>query len=160
MNETRRAYQILLTAATLWCALVVSPCVVRALAPGAAFPDIVYAFFSRICHQWDSHSLHLFGVKFAVCERCSAIYAGTLAGILLVPVVRASRPMKERWLWLLAVAPMAADVLLNATPWYATSLASRVATGGFFGVVAGLLIAPTFLNACASLLHLHDPLQS
>ena len=154
MNDARPTYFLLLAGVAAWCMLALSPPV---FAPGSSGAGLVYAFFARICHQWDSHSLHLFGVKLAVCERCLAIYLGTLGGVLLAPFVRGARAPAERWLWIAAAAPMALDVLLDASPWYAACVASRLSTGGFFGVTAGVLLVPSFLSACTALFARHLP---
>ena len=37
--------------------------------------DAIYGFFGLICHQDPDRSFHVFGEKFACCERCAAIYA-------------------------------------------------------------------------------------
>jgi uncharacterized membrane protein len=157
MHVTKIPYVILLVATTLWCALAISPVIVVPLWPGSSFTELVYGFFARICHQMDSHSLHVFGVKFAVCERCIAIYAGMLLGVLLVPILPVLRTGATRSLWLLAVAPMLADVLLNASPWYTAGVVSRLITGGYFGLAAGLLLVPPFISAYESFVRRPHP---
>lgn len=131
--------------ASLWCALLVLP----AFWPGSLSAGFVDGFFSRVCHQWDSHSLHLFGAKVAVCARCFAIYAGFLVGALLAPSLPGAARWNARATWCSAVAPMVADVLLDLTPWYNATSASRLLTGGLFGAMAGILLAPLVIAACA-----------
>jgi uncharacterized membrane protein len=154
MTYASPAYRFLLACALLWCALLVAPPALLSFWPAPG--TFVYAFFSRICHQWDSHSLHLFGAKFAVCARCFAIYAGFLAGALLAPFAPGSG---RRALWAWAAAPMAADALADFLPWYDASLASRLATGGFFGVAAGIALVPLFVAAVGQIALPRAPLS-
>jgi uncharacterized membrane protein len=147
MTTQAPAYRLLLACACLWCALLVLPPALSGLWPGSSAAGAVYALFSRVCHQWDSHSLHLFGVKLAVCVRCFAVYAGFLAGVLLAPRVHGAERWDARRAWLWAGAPMLADVLLGAASWYEPTTASRLLTGAWFGVIAGLLLTPPFVSA-------------
>lgn len=56
----------LLIGATLWCLAI--------LAAPVLHLSVVYAFFSRICHQDPSRSWRLFGEPLPVCIRCASIY--------------------------------------------------------------------------------------
>ena len=145
MEERKIAYRIVLGCTLLWCALVVAPPVAGRLIPDSPIPSVVYSLFAHICHQWDSHSLHLFGIKLAVCARCFAVYAGFLAGTVLMPLLRQPRS-SPRALWLAAAAPMALDVLLSFSAWYEAGTASRVVTGAWFGVLAAQLLVPLFVR--------------
>src|SRR6187455_1410940 len=56
---------------------------------GGAFEDIasvLYLFFSKVCHQIDSRSFHLFDHTLGVCSRCVWIYCGIFTGTVLYPV--------------------------------------------------------------------------
>ncbi len=55
----------------------------------------VHAAFALVCHQIDGRSFHAHGVAFAVCHRCTGIYAGLVVGVLAWPLVRDA---VERWM--------------------------------------------------------------
>jgi uncharacterized membrane protein len=59
----------------LWCAAIVA-------APVFHLP-VVYEFFSRICHQNPARSWFLFDEPLAVCIRCTSIYSGFLAALIV-----------------------------------------------------------------------------
>ena len=111
----------------------------------------MYQFYSHICHQFDSRSLHVCGHKFAVCARCTAIYAGFFVGVVLFPFAAASLRKKSfAWLFLAAV-PMMIDVGLDLIHIHASTMMTRLATGGVFGVGAALFLAPVIIEACSEL---------
>jgi uncharacterized membrane protein len=66
----------LLLGTTVWCLAIVAAPLFH-LTP-------VYLFFSAICHQLPTRSWHLHGEPLAVCIRCTAIYWGFLAGLLVL----------------------------------------------------------------------------
>jgi uncharacterized membrane protein len=97
----------LLFGAAIWClAIVAAPLFHLAT---------VYLLFSMICHQLPSRSWHIHGEPLAACIRCTCIYYGFLAGLLVF-----SKP-NPRWLkialaitavqWLLAVTVLDSVVL-------------------------------------------------
>jgi hypothetical protein len=63
-------------AAGVWCVSIVA-------APILGL-NFVYAFFSIICHQDPTRTLHVGGEPFAACIRCTSIYFGFLAGLLFL----------------------------------------------------------------------------
>jgi hypothetical protein len=70
MNKSTniKIYLIITFLVALWCAgILAAPMLTHAGLHGSA--DIVYSFFSRICHQNDAHSFHVEGEKFGVCIR-------------------------------------------------------------------------------------------
>lgn len=110
---------------------------------------VLYFGFSRICHQFDSRSLHLFGAKLGVCVRCSSIYFSFLAGVLVVPLVRSVGPRSiPSTMWLLVgIAPMALDALLNDLGILLSTDISRIITGSLAGVVLSFFILPLLTEA-------------
>ena len=110
----------------------------------------VHAAFALVCHQLDGRSFHAHGlherpVAFAVCHRCTGIYAGLVAGVLAWPLARnaVERWMSPRVVVILGLAcvPIGIDWALGATGLWANTAASQALTGGVFGAVAGLLAA-------------------
>ncbi len=159
MMNRSNVYILLLVATLCWCAGIVLP---AWLASGGTFAGSlsaeVYRFYSYICHQFDSRSLHLFGHKFAVCARCSAIYGGFLVGICIVPFL-ARRRLASWGQWpALGCVPMMLDAVLDMFRIHASTMTSRLATGGMFGVAAALILVPIMLEVFAELLS-HFPLH-
>src|SRR5436853_6556765 len=49
---------------------------------------LLYAAFSKFCHQIRERSFNVAGHPFAVCARCTGIYFGFAASMLVYPLVR------------------------------------------------------------------------
>jgi len=110
--------------------------------------ELVYSVFRPICHQIDERSLMLFGEPLAVCARCSGIYFAFLLGTLLYPAVRRidNPVMPPRWLLLVALLPMLADVIPGMIGIHDVSILTRVITGGIFGLVLPFVILPAAIE--------------
>ncbi len=142
------SYILILSAVALWCMLLVLPALVASIEPaGSGLSAPMYRFFSPICHQLDSRSLHLFGHKLAVCARCFAIYAGFLFGTGILPILRVARFVRDRRWWIAAALPMVVDVTLGVTGLHESSIATRLVSGGAFGIIAAFILVPLFQEA-------------
>lgn len=147
MNRPVLAYALVLAGAILWNGLIVAAPVLAA--GGAGWAGGLYAFFQPVCHQLDGRSLHIAGEPLAVCARCAAIYAGFLSGVMVYPLlrpVRAPRPPSRKML-AIALAPMALDVILGLAGLHEVSLATRLVTGGVFGLLIPFVVLPVFIGA-------------
>ena len=102
-----------------------------------------------MCHQIDGRSLTLFGMPLGVCTRCSSVYFGFLAGVLLYPFLRRVDRIlyPPRWIVALAVLPMLLDVLAGWTGLHAVSGTTRLFSGGFFGLVTPFVVLPALIEA-------------
>ena len=49
---------------------------------------VIYTAFSKFCHQIPERSFEIAGHPLAVCARCTGIYFGFAAGVLVYPLVR------------------------------------------------------------------------
>ena len=150
------AYYAVIIGVLLWCtALLVLPLAASARISTAG---IGYGFFSHICHQEDSRSLHIAGYPLAVCARCSAIYFGFFFGVLLYPFLSGKVSFPPRWMWIIAVAPMMFDVGADVIGLHVSSIPTRLASGSVFGVSAALILTPLLVGACSELInrHLHQ----
>ena len=136
-----------------WAVAAVLAATVAALAAsppvlGFRAGALVYEGFAPFCHQIASRSPHLHGVPFALCHRCFGIVVGLAAGVaagpLLPGVLRGLAPRHPLAVLTLATLPTATDWLLGVSGVWANTAASRLATGAFFGVAAGLLLAVAF----------------
>ena len=150
MNVSR-AYLVLLAAVTLWCLCIVVPPLTAATGGAPVVSAAAERIGAAVCHQLPARTLRLGGVPLAVCARCTGIYTGFALAVLLAGVV-AMRPLRRaRAAWLVALAPMLLDVALDISGIRAATLASRLFSGVFFGVGAGLLLVPPFLEGLREL---------
>ena len=138
----------------LWCAAIVAaPLLSFSAGISHAAGSFIYEGFSRICHQMDERSFHLAGLKLGVCIRCSSMYFGFLATLILLlvfsPLQRIRIP-SIRWL-LAAFAPMLIDVVLNDTGIRLSTSTSRLITGVIVGAVLPLYVVPSLLEAVAQI---------
>jgi len=147
----KKIYSFVLLSTALWCLAIIMAPLLKSHGGdvGNHAADVLYFGFSRICHQFDSRSIHLFGAKLGVCVRCSSIYLSFLAGLLIVPQVRRGGPRSiPGSLWLLAgIAPMALDALLNDLGILLSTDVSRIITGSLAGVVLSFFILPLLTEA-------------
>ena len=140
MNFSNTTYRVVFLSALIWCLFILSAPVALHL-EATSFAHTVYGSYSRICHQLDSHSLHLFGAKLAVCARCTAIYFGFFAGVLLYPLYsRKRRSQSVNRLLLLTSLPLLIDVFLNVLGINESTLFTRIFTGAIFGLSTPLMI--------------------
>lgn len=145
------SYYVLLAGVLFWCVLIVVPPICLALGgPAAPLGNLLYSNFSHICHQYDSHSLHFFGYELGVCGRCTAIYVGFLAGVLIWPSTNRQRDRRPS-LWIPAILPMLIDVLLDAFGISPSTMLTRVLTGGWFGIFAAIMLTGLFIEGAGQL---------
>lgn len=119
-----------------------------AVAPPLLTPALrapLVAGFHVLCHQLPERSFFVDGVQLAACHRCTGIYAGLLLGVLALPLGRriAGEGAKgsDGVALLVAVVPAALDWAGEVLGLWPGSMASRVATGLWFGAIAGFLFA-------------------
>ena len=108
----------------------------------------IYRAFSYLCHQLPERSFYLAGHQFAVCARCTGLYAGFAAASLGYPLVRSLKRTDtpaRRWL-LLAAAPMAIDVGLDMLGVWKNTHLSRLMTGILLGSVAAFYVIPGLVD--------------
>jgi uncharacterized membrane protein len=113
----------------------------------------LYRLFSPVCHQDAGRCFLLAGMPVAVCERCSAIYAGFLIGALVYPLLALFLGRQElpRWLLGAGALPMLLDVAGGLSGVHDVTVVTRVLTGATFGVVVALFIVPTAMSAAVEL---------
>ena len=139
------SYNILLAATFVWCAALFVPPLLASLS-SLSSAQAFYDLFSRICHQFDSRSIHIFGYKLAVCARCFGIYLGFFAGVLCSRVWAAGRSINAIKRWTFALLPMLLDVALDSLGVHSSGMFTRLSTGVFFGVNAALILAPIIVQ--------------
>ena len=144
--DARRAaivYAAMLAAAASWIGLLfLAPALLAAGRLRAS--ALVYGAFSKICHQLPERSFHWHGFPLGVCSRCTAIYLGVGAGLLLAPLLRPlhDETFPDRRLLLLSALPLAIDFAGGFSGLFANTFFSRSITGGLFGLVAAFYLLP------------------
>jgi uncharacterized membrane protein len=108
----------------------------------------IYQSFSRLCHQIPERSFQIAGHSFAVCARCTGLYVGVAAGILLFPLVRSLRRTETpARLWLfVAAAPTALDFSLGFFGIWSNTHLSRFVTAALLGAVSAFFIVPGLID--------------
>jgi uncharacterized membrane protein len=132
-------------AAVAWFALV-------ATAPRlpAALAAAVYTIGAFICHQRPERSFHWDGAQLAVCARCTGIYLGACAALLvaLVPPDRYARHISDarfvRGLLIAAALPTALTVGVEWVGWWFPSSGVRAAAGIPLGAAGAFVVTAAF----------------
>jgi uncharacterized membrane protein len=134
------------------CALLLLSLIVAAPWANAhgydAFASTLYRGFGVVCHQIPARSFQLEGHPFAVCARCTGIYAGFVLGFALYPLVRSwQRAWMPSRVWLfIAALPITIDFALGFFGIWENTHFSRLLTGTFFGAVCALFVAPALID--------------
>lgn len=108
----------------------------------------IYQTFSHLCHQLPERSFFIEGHPFAVCARCTGIYAGFAVATVLYPVARSLRQTEapaRKWLFI-AAAPLAIDFAIEFFGVSHNTHSSRLSTGALLGAVAVFYIMPGLLD--------------
>lgn len=104
----------------------------------------IYRIFANVCHQLPERSFYIAGHQFAVCARCTGLYAGTTFAILFYPLVRPIRTAvtpPRKWLFV-AAAPLAVDFSLGFLGIWENTHTSRLLSGLLLSAVSVFYIMP------------------
>ncbi len=138
---------ILATIAFLLIVLIIGAPI--AIATGHPFLGLTaYQIFSPVCHQLPDRSFMLSGHKFAVCARCTGLYAGFASATLLYPLLRSLRRTDtppRKWL-LVAAFPLVVDFGLTVFGIWENTHWSRFFTGVLLGSVAVFYVLPGLVD--------------
>lgn len=103
--------------------------------------------FAPVCHQLADRSFHIDGVQLAVCHRCLGAYIGLLTGVVTFLFMgRWSIPLRPLTLLVLGALPGVVDWSGDIVGVWVNSPTSRIATGAFFGVLAGLILGSAVMG--------------
>jgi uncharacterized membrane protein len=108
----------------------------------------IYRAFSYVCHQIPERSFFIAEHQFAVCARCTGLYAGFATATLLYPLVRSLRQTEapeRKWLFI-AAAPLAVDFTLGFFGVWDNTHFSRFATGALLGGAAVFYVIPGLVD--------------
>lgn len=145
MSE-RKTYVLLFTLVGVWCCTLFLPPLIGDLGgPSIAWP--FYRFFSLICHQIESRSIHALGYPLAVCARCSSVYLGFFSALAVSGLFRGFGPKNFRPWFAVVLLPMLIDVLLDEAGIHHSTMTTRVITGCIFGAGSGILLTPILVEA-------------
>lgn len=108
----------------------------------------LYQSFSRVCHQIPERAFHVAGHPLAVCARCTGVYVGLAAGVLLFPLLRSLRSTETpARLWLfVAAAPTVVDFSLGFLGLWQNTQWSRFATASLLGAATAFFIVPGLVD--------------
>jgi uncharacterized membrane protein len=155
MDLSKRIYAAFLISVGLWCLAIVAAPVLHTFGGTVGRPvaNAIYFGFSKICHQMDGRSLHVFGSKFGVCVRCTSIYFSFLFGLVIYPFIRSleSYNVLNRYWLLLGIIPMVVDAFLSDLGIHHSSDVTRAFTGSIAGFVFAFYILPLFIEALTQL---------
>lgn len=118
------------------------------------FAATIYQAFSYVCHQIPERSFHLAGHQFAVCSRCTGLYAGFAIASLVYPLTRSLRSTDTPpRIWLvLAALPLAIDFGLGYFSIWPNNHLSRFTTGALLGAVAVFYIVPGLIDLSSTVI--------
>jgi uncharacterized membrane protein len=108
----------------------------------------IYRAFSYVCHQIPERSFFIAGHQFAVCSRCTGLYAGFTVATVWYPLVRSLRQTeapKRKWLFL-GATPLAIDFAVGFFGIWNNTHSSRFATGALLGAVAVFYVMPGLMD--------------
>jgi uncharacterized membrane protein len=113
----------------------------------------IYKIFSFVCHQIPERSFHLAGHQFAVCSRCTGLYAGFAIAALVYPLARSlTRTDTPSRLWLmLATLPLLIDFALGYFSIWENTHLSRFLTGALLSSVAVFYIMPGLIDLSSAI---------
>jgi len=150
-SVTNRRPLVMWLIAVLGCLALMSLIVGAPLALNAGHPVwalSIYRTFSYVCHQIPERSFFIAGHQFAVCARCTGLYAGFTVATIAYPLVRSLRQTEappRKWLFL-AAAPLAIDFAVGYLGIWENTHSSRFATGALLGAVAVFYVLPGLMD--------------
>lgn len=108
----------------------------------------IYLFFSKVCHQDDVRSFHLFGHNLGVCSRCVWVYTGFFIGTVIYPLkykLNNINPPSVFFLFI-AVFILMTDVILDSAGILYNTFFTRSMSGFIIGFTLTLYIIPGFIK--------------
>ena len=110
--------------------------------------NTIYLSLRHVCHQIPERSFFIAGHQFAVCARCTGIYAGFAAATLAYPIFRSLRQTTapaRKWLFIASV-PLAIDWAIEFFGVCNNTHASRSVTGAVLGAIAVFYVMPGLMD--------------
>lgn len=104
----------------------------------------LYRSLGILCHQLPERSFFIAGQKFAVCSRCTGLYLGFVATLLLYPLLKSLRRTdlpSRKWLFAAAI-PLLIDFSLTLFGIWENTHTTRFLTGMLVGSVVVFYVMP------------------
>ncbi len=104
----------------------------------------IYRSFNLLCHQLPERSFFIAGHPWAVCSRCTGLYAGFALTLLLYPLISSLRTTvtpPRKWL-LLAAVPLVIDFSLTFFGIWENTHMSRLLTALLLASAAVFYVMP------------------
>lgn len=98
------------------------------------------ALFRIMCHGRVDRCFELFSTPMPICARCTGIYLGLLAGLVLFPFMRWLRERTMRTVAFIAIVPLGLDGVTQLLGFRESVNPLRIATGVIAGLAFGLWI--------------------
>jgi len=158
-DQSSRAYR---RAIAVWVGTCLIALAIPGLIVGAPFAQAhghpqfaaaIYKAFSFVCHQIPERSFHLAGYRFAVCSRCTGLYAGFAVAALVYPLARPlqSTDTPSRIWLVLATLPLAIDFALGYFSIWDNTHLSRFLTGALLSSVAVFYVMPGLIDLSSAI---------
>jgi uncharacterized membrane protein len=128
------------------CLIITAPLAAANNHPHVAFA--IYHAFGTFCHQLPERSFFIAGHQFAVCARCTGLYAGFALMLLAYPLIRPLRSVvvpSPKWLFL-AATPLAVDFSLTFLGIWENTHTTRVLTGLLLGGATVFYVVPGLME--------------
>lgn len=113
-----------------------------------ALGNTIYLNLHYFCHQIPERSFFIAGHPFAVCARCTGIYAGFAAATLAYPLFKSLRQTTapaRKWLFI-AAAPLGIDWAVEFFGVWPNTHTSRFLTGALLGATAVFYVMPGLMD--------------
>ena len=144
-----KVYLMIFSISLFWLALIIAgPFLETEGGIYKPISDYINVFFSRVCHQEDARSFHIYGHKLGVCSRCAWLYSGFFSGTVIYPLRnRISNFDTPSVFYLLAFSLLLfLDVILDSAGIMKNTFLTRSLTGFLTGLVLPFYIIPGFVN--------------
>jgi uncharacterized membrane protein len=141
----------------MWFIVAAGSIVVMSLIIGApvalkaghpVWSEMIYRVFSYLCHQIPERSFFIAEHQFAVCARCTGLYAGFTLATVIYPLLRSLRQIEappRKWLFI-AASPLAIDFTIGFLGIWDNTHFSRFATGALLGAAAVFYVMPGLVD--------------
>jgi uncharacterized membrane protein len=96
--------------------------------------------FRVMCHGIPSRCLNVWNVPMPICARCTALYGGLFAGLVLFMLIRRGSERAFRWMSFIAVLPLFIDGVTQATGLRESTNELRLVTGAIAGFFFGMWV--------------------
>ena len=131
--------------------LLVSLIIVAPVAAASGHAELahgIYGAFGALCHQIPERSYFIAGHKFAVCSRCTGLYAGFAFTLLLYPLLRSLKTTitPPRILLVLAAIPLLIDFSVTFFGFWENTHTSRLLTGALLGSTTVFYVMPGIVD--------------